>query len=331
MKKLQYADWWASAKCEDYRWSWLTRAVPDLKDMPAAVPQRGHWYAYLERCILPSLPSTSAWLSLCCGRGSLERSFAAQNAFSSCLAVDVSEKQLRIAKRLARGITNVRYEQRDLNTTVFPEDAFDLVILQGGAHHIADLDHLFSQVSRCLRPGKYFVLHEYVGPIRWQFTQRQVQMTNGAMAMIPRQYRPSANPHLYYRLAPYNLSGDSMQRRIAKIVYYAMEQRLKFNRPGPDDHLFSMQPLERILKRDPSESVSGSNILPSLERYFEIVHYMPIGGTVISLVQNFDWEFDMHSSEFVALVDALLQYERDLLDANTLSSDYAAITVCNRK
>lgn len=329
-KKLFYGDWWASKQCEDYRWSMMKKSCPILNEVPVSEFQENSWLTYLKNRILPTIPSTSVWLSLCCGQGSLERTYATQKVFSTCLAIDFSEKQLRIARRLGSGIANVKYEQEDLNQAVFEENAFDFVILQGGAHHISNLDHLFGQIRRCLRPGGYFALHEYVGPVRFKYDQSQIDLINKASSRIPPKYRPSANPNLYYRFSPYDLSKDNAWRRNAKIFYYWIQKHWSSERTIFYNGQFSMRPLQRILDNDPSEAVSGPNILSSLERYFQIVDYMPIGGTIISNIQDFDWEFD-DSLEFRTLVNDLFEYEGELIGKNIISSDYAAITVQNQK
>lgn len=333
-RKPDYTDWWNSPQCEAYRSGMIFRDTNLNLD---EVPTKSHWYLYLESTVFKR-SHPDRWLSLCCGRGGLERYFSKQNQFQSCLAVDASESQLKKARAAARaaGIGNVAYRQEDLNVASFPQDTFDFVIAQGGIHHIKNLDGLFGQITQSLRLGGLLVMHEYVGPLRWRLSDWEVIQIDKAMSLIPDEFRPSLNPNRYWCLRPYDLRPDAWYKRLSKIAYYQLlmvrDQSLDTSRRRYVTHRrFNPSYFQPLLDKDPSESVSGENILPTLERYFEIVDVRPIGGSIISWILDFDWTFDLSNPAFIEVIHNLIAFEKSLIDSGQIASHYASIVVRNIK
>lgn len=333
-RKLNYLDWWHSPHCEAYRWELILGHPPT-----GEISNTNHWYQYLESTYFKHL-NLERWLSLCCGRGDLERHFSREGTFHSCLAVDISLSQVRKAQAAANklGITNVAYVQGDLNAMSFADDDFDFVIVQGGIHHISRLHHLFSQIKRALKPAGLFVMHEYVGPIRFKLSDFEISQINVAMQLIPDLFRPSLNRGMYFCLRPYEIGLDHFSKRLLKVAYYQLlmlqdglkklgHRRYRTYRHYDPDYF---QPL---LQKDPSEGVSGDNILPTLEKYFDILDVRPIGGTIISWILDFDWGFDLSDPDFLAVVENLISFEKDLINSRKgkVSSHYASIVAKNNK
>lgn len=52
----------------------------------------------------------------------------------------------------------------DCNELDLPADTFDLVVASHGAHHVMNLEGLFSQARRSLRAGGLFYMYEWIGP-----------------------------------------------------------------------------------------------------------------------------------------------------------------------
>jgi len=80
---------------------------------------------------------------------------------------------------------------------------------------------------------------------------------------------------------------------------------------------------------DPSEAVRSADILPSLHRYFEIVEYKPLGGTVLQflladIAGNFQDELGQQ------LLEMLFVIEDVLMDTGDLGSDFAYIVAAPR-
>lgn len=103
-------------------------------------------------------------LDLACGTGSLTRDIAARVGESgSVLGVDFSREMLRGAE--SRPLPNVEYRRGDATDLSFLEDeTFDAVTIAYGARNIPNLDKLFAEMRRVVRPGGRVVCLEIATP-----------------------------------------------------------------------------------------------------------------------------------------------------------------------
>ena len=68
------------------------------------------------------------------------------------------------------------------------EDRFDLVLSCGALHHLTELEDLLDKVHGLLQPDGHFVVMEFVGPNRFQWTARQCALINGLLAQLDPRY-----------------------------------------------------------------------------------------------------------------------------------------------
>jgi demethylmenaquinone methyltransferase / 2-methoxy-6-polyprenyl-1,4-benzoquinol methylase len=103
-------------------------------------------------------------LDLACGTGSLTRDLARRVGPSGyVLGVDFSGEMLRVAE--SRPLPNVEYRLGDATDLQGVESgAFDAATIAYGARNIPDLDALFSEMARCVRPGGAVVCLEIARP-----------------------------------------------------------------------------------------------------------------------------------------------------------------------
>ena len=103
-------------------------------------------------------------LDLACGTGSLTRKLAeAIGPSGSVLGVDFSPEMLRAAE--ARSKANVEYWLGDATDLAgIPDAGFDAVTIAYGARNISDLDALFAEMNRVLKPGGRAVCLEIARP-----------------------------------------------------------------------------------------------------------------------------------------------------------------------
>ncbi len=101
-------------------------------------------------------------LDLACGTGSLTRDLAKKvGPDGYVLGVDFSREMLRAAKPAP----NVEYRLGDAtHLEGVPSGAFDAATIAYGARNIPDLDALFSEMARTLRPGGVAVCLEIARP-----------------------------------------------------------------------------------------------------------------------------------------------------------------------
>ncbi len=103
-------------------------------------------------------------LDLACGTGSLTRDLAKQvGPDGYVLGVDFSNEMLRAAR--SRPAANVEYRLGDATGLGgIPNSVFDAVTIAYGARNIPDLDALFSEMARTLKPGGVAVCLEIARP-----------------------------------------------------------------------------------------------------------------------------------------------------------------------
>jgi len=108
-------------------------------------------------------PGDSA-IDLACGTGSLTRALARSvGPAGSVLGVDFSAEMLRAAE--ARPVANVEYRLGDATDLAgVPSGHFDAATIAYGARNIPDLDGLFAEMARVLKPGGRAVCLEIARP-----------------------------------------------------------------------------------------------------------------------------------------------------------------------
>ena len=103
-------------------------------------------------------------LDLACGTGSLTRDLARKvGPDGYVLGIDFSHEMLRAARsRLTPGVAYRLGNATDLEGV--PSDSFDAATIAYGARNIPDLDALFSEMARALKPGGVAVCLEIARP-----------------------------------------------------------------------------------------------------------------------------------------------------------------------
>src|SRR4051794_6695350 len=92
-------------------------------------------------------------LDLACGAGSLTRELAKRvGPDGYVLGIDFSEEMLKVAR--GRPAPNIEYQLGDATDLEgVAEDSFDAATIAYGARNIPDLDALFAQMTRAVRPN----------------------------------------------------------------------------------------------------------------------------------------------------------------------------------
>jgi demethylmenaquinone methyltransferase/2-methoxy-6-polyprenyl-1,4-benzoquinol methylase len=103
-------------------------------------------------------------IDLACGTGSLTRALARRvGAAGYVLGVDFSERMLEAARE--RPVSNVEYRWGDATDLPgVPAASFDAATIAYGARNIPDLDALFREMARVVRPGGRVVCLEIADP-----------------------------------------------------------------------------------------------------------------------------------------------------------------------
>lgn len=233
-------------------------------------------------------------LVLGCGDGSLEKHGIALGVCDRFDAFDVSEKSVEFARGEAQkgGFADrVNYQTCDINQIALPENKYDVTFCAMSLHHFARLVHVLEQIKHSLKPDGLFIFNEYVGPSQFQWTDKQLQIINAILELLPEKYRKDLS-----RL------GLTVKKEVI--------------RPTIED-------MERI---DPSEAIRSAEIIPLVGKHFTILEKVDYGGTLLhTLLHNIVGNFDPQKEEDVALLKLLHYLEMVLIKEEVLESDFTLV------
>lgn len=274
-------------------------------------------------------------LSLCCGHGHVERMLADLGTFQECLGLDISPEAIESASRQARerGYTQLRYEVADINAVRLQPEHFDLIVANGALHHIARLEDVVAEVHAGLKPGGVLIANEYIGPDYGQLPNRQKEIINSVLHLIPRTNREAWEgnfiPH-EIRNTPWGIvrRGVRKLRRMLGIRQGPPpDSPQDANAPFIYGKIWEPLPVKVWRKDDPSESVRSSEVIPVMRQHFPDLIIRYFGGSLLQYV--FDGRFfdtyDPTNRRDQLLVELLIRIEKTLIEMGELPHDYAHI------
>lgn len=236
-------------------------------------------------------------LSIGCGTGKRVLIWVGLGDYSLVDAIDISKARIEKAIAAAReeGYGNIiRYQAANIFDVDLPESSYDVVFAEQALHHLSPLKELLLRIDRWLSPGGLFVLNEFVGPTRFQWTDRQLEAVNALLSLIPDRYKKLPD-------------GKGTKRGAFR------PSRL------------------HMMLNDPSEAVESSNIIPYLNEIFEILEFREYGGTVLHpLFANIAHNFIGDEPEAKRWLRVLFEVEDLLLAGEGLASDFA-VAICGKR
>lgn len=157
-------------------------------------------------------------LSIGCGGGALERDIIRRNLCRHVDAFDGSMVSIALAASEARkeGFDKrISYYVADFNRPVFPRNAYDIVFFHQSAHHVSELELLYAEILRTLKPNGILYLDEFVGPSRDWWHDALLAPQRAIYSQIPPEQR------LYDELPyPIQMDDPSEAVRSAEIEAY---------------------------------------------------------------------------------------------------------------
>lgn len=250
-----------------------------------------NWLVGLVRRL--GIDSETRWLSIGCGAADQEINTAKEGLFRSLDAIDISSASLDAARRraAAEGVECIQFQQADFYRLDLEPGAYDVAMMNMSLHHVEDLDKVLQSVVRALRPDGWFLIHEYVGPRQFQFTDRQLAIVRSLLQSLP--------PHLRSHF----VTGEIKESYVR-------------------------QPVEYWNEVDPSESIRSDLIVPTVQRYFQVRERVDYGGTILHLLlEHIVHNFDGGSAEHRAILDLLGTFEDLLIDYGVLASDFTVMAL----
>ena len=224
-------------------------------------------------------------MELGCGNGdALKETLLLGTAVSGIgIDLDVSRFTAEHASR-----TDIRFVAADLNTVELDPNSSDLIYALQSFHHFEALEHVMEQVNSALTDRGLFVLDEFVGPARFQWTDLQLSIISQMLGLLPKSLRMYTN---------------------------GVEKRAE-GRSTP----------EEVIRVCPSEAVRSDEIVPLFYRYFDVVYHRNLGGTIQHLLYSgIVHNFADNDAEIDHLVDCIDGLESTLIERGVLPSDFVLL------
>ncbi|MEM7582946.1 MAG: class I SAM-dependent methyltransferase [Acidobacteriota bacterium] len=233
-------------------------------------------------------------LSLGCGGGNLERALIDVGMAHRVEGIDVSPESIRLANELAAqaGLGDrLRYRVGDIDGIELPEDTHDVVIAKMALHHLENLEHIYEQIRRTLKPGGLLMINEFVGPSRFQWTDQQLQLMNELLERLPKKAR---------RAAPF-----------ARIL-----------RPELED-MKTLDPSESVRSAEVIPVLEQSFEVVDLKPYG--------GTLLHILLSHVMAGFDLEDEKDLSILRLMFLYERTLVEHQVIPSDFAFLVARPRQ
>ena len=176
-------EWWAIPTVKK-RWNYLISGDENID-----------YNQYVLKKYLSKKDNLKA-LSFGCGAGQRELKWAETGKFKKIDAFDLSEKRIKYAREQAKkvGLQNItNFETDDVYNIPIREDYYDVVLGEQSLHHFSPLRKIFLIINKFLKADGLFVVNEFVGPNRFQWTDRQIEVTNALLTILPKKYKLKYN------------------------------------------------------------------------------------------------------------------------------------------
>lgn len=276
--------------------SWLDAPIivdHCLKKLPAGekVISVVQWLLWVKEHLTPS-KTLDYGLSLGCGDGTIERQALILNICSRFDAYDISPKSIELAKSQSeeKGLTSrINYQVADMNNIQLEENKYDIIFSGMAMHHLYNLEHIFAELKKSLKPNGRFVVVEFVGPTQFQWTDQQLNIINEILEILPQRLKVDAR------------SGIVKERCFRPTI-------------------------ESMNQVDPSEAIRSSDIIPLVYKMWDVEERIDFGGTILHmLLDGIIANFDPAREEDITILKLLEYMETRLIKEGVLPSDFTII------
>ena len=234
-------------------------------------------------------------ISLGCGIGHREIKWAGHCDFKKIHGYDISDNLIQQAKKQAREKQldqTIEYFAADIHDTDIPENQYDAVFVEQALHHFSPLKDILVKIEKSLKPDGIFVVNEYVGPTRFQYTKRHLEIVNAVRSILPEKLKKH-------------------------IVDGAVKKAICPSRMS-------------MIFKDPSEAVESGMIMPLLHEIFDVVEVRPYEAITHMLFDGIAHNFLSDDPEVKQYIKMCFEIEDVLMQTKELPANFALI-ICTRK
>ena len=279
------SNWWDIPEV-NRRWNLMITGSPDIDH-----------YRYVSAKYL-NVNHPLNGISLGCGTGNREVRWVSACETLRLSCYDISKERIRQAGANAKAASvdsRLTFAVGDVHTLDLGLKMHDIAIVEGALHHFHPMISALEKIGRSLKDDAIFVVNEYVGPSRFQWTERQLESVNQVLQLIPGEFRK-------------NYSNG----RVKEKVY----------RPGR---------LSMFLN-DPSEAAESDLIETAIADRFRILERKEYGGTLLQLLfKDIAHNFVNENKETKELLERIFSIEDGMLKSGELKSDFVFFICTNRK
>lgn len=229
-------------------------------------------------------------ISVGCGTGQKEMELIKQNVVKHFELYELSQKGIDTGKQLYEkaGLSNhVNFYLKDPLKENIPHKSFDFVHWNNSLHHMFDVDEAVKWSYKLLKKGGMFYMDDYIGPNRFQWSDKMLDTANSIRALIPEKYF---------------IVPDKPTEKFSRKVYRA----------------------NLDLLHDPSEAVQSELIIDSVKKYFPDAEVIYTGGVMYHLaLQKILINFDENNNDDANLLKLVLAIDKLCIDVPKIGSHYA--------
>lgn len=221
-------------------------------------------------------------VSVGCGNGSKEMNLIEAGVVRSFDLFELSPVRIQEGERIARqrGLGDkMHFRKANAFEVAGDPDTYDLVAWCDSLHHMPDVYRAVEWSRQVLKKGGVFFLSDFMGPTRFQWTDRQVEMANSVRSVLDQSY-------LVQRSAPF----------------------------GPVCREVNRPTVAEMIELDPSEAWDSSNILPAIKDNFPEAFVRMTGGVIYHLALN-DVLHNFHPKRDKALLELVMLTDRYCAEA----------------
>jgi len=144
----------------------------------------GSWTGFLKEKYGPR----KKCLSLGSGTGRVEQ-YLINTGFAS--GFDTIELCDNLNKTVHKTESRIDARPGDLNFCCLPAKKYDFILCHHILHHLINLEHVLYQINNALTPSGLFLVAEYVGEDRWQFSEDRMSYLRSTFPDIPLERTPA--------------------------------------------------------------------------------------------------------------------------------------------
>jgi SAM-dependent methyltransferase len=286
-------------------WISAPTCVANINNKISGNPHMGATEYIASKYLTQSESSATNTLILGSNEGNMTAGIRSFGYDGNIVESDIAEKAMARAKSRYQnlGLSGIKQIPADLNTTAI-EGEFEFIIAEGVLHHIENIDFCLDNISKALSPNGILLAIEYIGPVRFQLSDKNLEWVNAALNVMPKTLRP---------IPPDDKPEYPPSKNDSSKVYYVVGDE------------------EVIRGIDPSEACIGEVLDSKLCRKFNVIERKGFGGTLLSyMTGHFDFS-RAHTDPFAQRwLQALIEIEEAVISSGILN-DHFCFYVLSRK